>query len=147
MNGAVAFFATTKGLATDYDDCFMKMKLILRRCAKLSKCTFGCQRVEFFGYVIEKGTYRLSDERARAVTSIQFPQPPNAVKKMQRFLGAAIYFRPFIPNYAEKTNELYAMTAKDFDWSEKTWRKDYRETFESFKDAILQKKKLEYSKD
>jgi hypothetical protein len=45
----------------------------------------------------------LSDERAQAVTSIQFPQPPNAVKKMQRFLGAAIYFRPFIPNYAEKT--------------------------------------------
>jgi hypothetical protein len=139
----IVIFDNILVLATDYEDCFMKMKLILRRCAernvklKLSKCTFGCQKVEFFGYVIEKGTYRLSDERAQAVTSIHFPQPPNAVKKMQRFLGAAIYFRPFIPNYAEKTNELYAMTAKDFDWSEKTWSKDYREVFESFKHAIL----------
>jgi hypothetical protein len=56
---------------------------------------------------------------------------------MQRFLGAAIYFRPFIPNYAEKTVKLYEMTGNDFNWSEPDWKQDYRGNFEEFKKAIL----------
>jgi len=71
----IVIFDNILVLAKDYEDCFVKMKLVLRRCAernvklKLSKCTFGCRKVEFFGYVIENGTYRLSDERAQAITS------------------------------------------------------------------------------
>jgi hypothetical protein len=78
----------------------------------------------------------LSEERAAAVRSIQFPQPPQQLKKMQRFLGAAIYFRPFIPDYAERTQLLYQMTNKDFDWDQASWEQDFKRAFEDFKEAI-----------
>jgi hypothetical protein len=130
-------------LATDKKDGLEKMKLVIGRChernihLKLSKCKFGIRQVEFFGYVIEDGKYALSEERATAVTSIQFPVHPQQTKKMQRFLGAAIYFRPFIPDYAEKTVKLYEMTGNNFSWNEADWKIDYRTFFEDFKISIL----------
>ena len=75
----IVIFDNILVLATDYEDCFQKMKLVIQRCAernvklKLSKCTFGCRKVEFFGYIIENETYCLSHERAEAVKAILFP--------------------------------------------------------------------------
>ena len=143
IDWTIVIFDNILILADDQDDCAQKVEKILQRCfernvkLKLSKCNFGVIKVDFFGYIIQDGTYRLSNERAKSVTDIIFPQPPNAVKKMQRFLGAAIYFRPFIPDYAEKTRQLYAMTAKTFDWTRSTWTVDYEAIFESFKGDIL----------
>ena len=139
----IVIFDNLLVLAMDYEDCAVKLRKVLGRCRewnihlKLSKCSFGVERVEFFGYVVENGTYRLSDERAQAVTSIPFPSPPLQLKKMQRFLGAANYFKPFIPNYAERAAKLYEMTNKSFDWNETLWRQDYRKAFEDFKESIL----------
>jgi hypothetical protein len=112
----IVIFDNILVLATDYEDCLSKLKIIVGRCRqrnvflKLSKSKFGVRQVEFFGYVVEGNTYRLSDERANSVSAIPFPENSNQVKKMQRFLGAAIYFRPFIPDFAERTNKLYEMT-------------------------------------
>jgi hypothetical protein len=142
LEWTIVIFDNILVLGVDEKDCYEKTMKVINRCRernvflKLSKSKFGVRRVEFFGYVIEGGTYRLSEERAAAVRSIQFPQPPQQLKKMQRFLGAAIYFRPFIPDYAERTQLLYQMTRKDFDWDPATWEQDFERAFEDFKEAI-----------
>ncbi len=95
----IVIFDNILVLGLDYEDCLRKMKVVIMRCRernvflKLSKSRFGVKTVEFFGYVIEGNTYKLSQERARAVQNIPFPSGPGQLKKMQRFLGAAIYFR------------------------------------------------------
>ena len=49
----IVIFDNILVLANDYEDCFEKMQKVLKRCAdrnvklKLSKCTFGCTKVEF----------------------------------------------------------------------------------------------------
>ena len=55
---------------------------------------------------------------------------------MQQFLGSAVFFKPFVYNYAEKTAALNEMTAKDFDWNPAKWTKDYCSIFEQFKAHI-----------
>ena len=66
------------------------------------------------------------------LTSILFPQPPNQTNKMQRFLGSAVYFKPFIENYSQCVAPLHHTTKETFDWNEKTWTVDYRAVFERF---------------
>jgi hypothetical protein len=102
---------------------------------KLSKSSFGVRQVNFFGYVCSGKTYKLSEERAQSVADIPFPSD---VKSMQRFLGAAMYFRPFIYKFSEKTACLNDMVKKTFQWrDETTWAEDYKGVFESFKGDIL----------
>lgn len=134
-------------LAIDYQDAFNKLVKVINRCIqrnlylKLSKSRFGVTEVEFFGYVCSANTYRLSDERRRQVSSLPFPID---VKGMQRFLGMANYFKPFIYNYSQKTALLTDMIHKDFSWKKETWDKDYEKTFEEFKKEILHSLELYY---
>ena len=58
------------------------------------------------------------------------------MKKMQQFLGSAVFFKPFIYEYAKKTAALTEMTHKDFDWNQANWTKDYFSIFEQFKGDI-----------
>jgi hypothetical protein len=77
-------------VAHGYADAYRKLELVLEKCAYYNlvlRSRFGISRVEFFEYLGEKNTSRLTDERKLAVTSILFPQPPNQTNKMQRFLG------------------------------------------------------------
>jgi hypothetical protein len=121
-------------------DAYEKLVKVIRRCKernlylKLSKSMFGVRKVNFFGYECEGGTYSLSEERKLAVTSIPFPRD---TKSMQRFLGASVYFKPFIFKYSDKTALLNEMFHRDFEWDEKLWLKDYRGSFEAFKQDIL----------
>jgi hypothetical protein len=129
--------------ASNYEDAFQKLQKVVRRCKernvflKLSKSWFGFDKAEFFGYVCQHGTYRLSSERITSVMSIPFPEGGNKMKKMQQFLGSAVYFKPFIFDYSKKTSALTEMTHREFSWSDKTWLKDYKTLFESFKADIL----------
>jgi hypothetical protein len=127
-------------LAKDYDDAFEKLVKVIERChqrnliLKLSKSRFGVREVEFFGYVCKGGSYKLSDERVQRVVSIPFP---DSVKSMQRFLGASMYFKPFIYDYSRKTALLSDMIHKSFNWNPNSWTEDYRACFSSFLQDIL----------
>jgi len=49
---------------------------------------------------------------------------------MLSFLGAALFFKPFVPNYSEIASELNKMMHKDFNWKRESWvrlRKRLRE--------------------
>jgi hypothetical protein len=113
--------------------------LIIRRCKernlylKLSKSRFGIKTVDFFGYVCSENSYHLSQERIERIAAIPFPE--NA-KSMQRFLGASMYFKPFIYNYSQKTSSLNDMIHKSFDWTKDNWTVDYESIFKAFKEDI-----------
>ena len=129
--------------ATDYEDAFDKLKMVVERCRerniflKLSKSWFGFDHAEFFGYFCQQGSYRLTSERINEVTSIPFPTGNNKLRKLQRFLGCAVFFKPFIFDYSTKTAVLTEMTAKNFSWDKSSWKKDYVAAFEAFKADIL----------
>ena len=88
-------------LADGHADAYDKVVRVMERCRernvvlKLSKSKFGYDSVEFFGYACSGGTYSLSAERIKEVTSIPFPSGRNKTRQMQQFLGAVMYFKPF----------------------------------------------------
>lgn len=128
--------------AYDYDDAFIKLEKVLDRCIekniylKLSKCLFGVKEVTFFGYRVNGTGFYLSEERRDNISKTPFPEAPKQTKKMQAFLGAANYFKMFIPLYSDKTALLTDMIHKDFVWDPNSWKEDYRAAFENLKLAI-----------
>ena len=57
---------------------------------------------------------------------------------MQSFLGAALFFQPFVPNYSSLTAPLHDMTKQSFNWSDpSTWTVDYLVIFDKVKDALV----------
>ena len=121
----VVIFDIVLVLTHDYDDAYRKLELVLKKCKYYS--SFQARENSFWyitcgvlGYLCESNTYRLTDERKLAVTSILFPQPPNQTNKMQRFLGSAVYFKPFIENYLQCDAPLHDTTKKTFDWNEES---------------------------
>ena len=128
-------------LAYDYTDLYGKLERVFDRCIernlflKFSKSYFGFSEAKFFGYLCKQGTYELTDERKQAINDIPFP---TSMRKMQSFLGAIIFFKNFIPNFATLTAALYEMTTEAFDWKNRaSWVKDYEAIFMQVK-LILQ---------
>ena len=135
-------------LAHDYEDAYRKLELFLDRCIqrnmflKFSKSWLGYDYANFFGYLCKHNTYELSQKRKEGIQEIQFP---SSLKLMQSFLGQALFFQYFVPNYSNLTSDLSEMTRKDFNWKDRsTWMKDYEGVFERFKLALMDSVALHY---
>jgi hypothetical protein len=134
-------------LAHDYADAYVKVERFLSRCKernvflKFSKSWVGFDHANFFGYVCRSGSYELSSERKAGITAIPFP---DTCKKMQSFLGAALFFKSFIPHFSSLTALLNDMTKDGFDWDRKTWTVDYDAAFSTLKDALGNASSLHY---
>lgn len=76
----------------------------------------------------------MTEERKQVVNDIPFPV--NA-KQMRSFLGAALFFQSFVPNYATLAAPLNDMIKNDFDWSPKSWKVDYQRHFMDMKKACV----------
>eukprot|EP01035_Chromulina_nebulosa_P023434 gene23434-30373_t len=100
---------------------------------KFAKSWIGFQQVKFFGYKVIPGKYEMDEERKQSV--LDAPMPTNS-KAMQRFLGVAVFFNEFIPNYSNVTAKLYDMIKPTFDWSVTTWKEDYKSLFDVAKVAL-----------
>ena len=138
---AIVIFDNLLVMATDYEDAYRKVDLVLDRCLKhniylkFSKTWLGFPEANFFGYVCRKGCYELSQVRKEAVYSLPFP---HNTKQMQSFLGSAVFFKSFVKNFSALAAPLYDMVRKEFNWDESTWGNlDYRKAFQDFKDALL----------
>lgn len=89
--------ATTREQAIEY------LKMVLDVAGKhglkinWKKCKLLQERVEYLGFIIEKGTVQPSEHKTEAVA--KFKQP-KGVKDVQSFLGLTGYFRKFIPRYS-----------------------------------------------
>ena len=110
-------------LASDHEDAFRKTVLVINRCRernivlKLSKSSFGRRQVEFFGYQYEGGSYRLSEDRIKSVTSSPFPERTNKVKKIQhfRYVKWANSTRKKIDLICKLFNQRFEWSATDVD--------------------------------
>ena len=137
----IAIFDNILVLATDYEDAYKKTEIILDRCIernvylKFSKTWLGFDHAKFFGYICRHGSYELGADRKQALQNTAFPK---TMKQMQSFLGAALFFQPFVPNYSSLTAPLHDMTKQSFNWSDpSTWTVDYLVIFDKVKDALV----------
>ena len=137
----IAIFDNLLVLATDYDDAHRKTEIILNRCIernvylKFSKTWLGFDHAKFFGYICRHGSYELGQDRKQALQDIAFPK---SLKQMQSFLGAALFFKSFIPHYSTLTAPLHDMAKQSFNWTdETTWTVDYRSIFDNVKQALM----------
>ena len=121
-------------LADDYDDAYNKLKLVLDRAhergvvLKMAKSWLGHTNANFFGYEVSHGEYKLGKEHK---DNIQKMQLPTKTKDMQSFLGSVLFFKDFVPNFAEYASKLHDMTHKNFDWNPKNWTVDYQAAFDN----------------
>ena len=127
-------------VAEDSDDLIEKTAKFLQRChdynlfLKFTKCTWGFQEIDFFGYRVSSKGYYLTEERGQALDGWQFPR---TTKKMQSFLGFTLFYAPFVPNYSERAARLYECVHKDFNFKdESTWKHKYIEIFQEFKEML-----------
>jgi hypothetical protein len=144
----IAIYDNLLVLAHDYVDLISKLKVIFKRCfernviLKFAKSWLGFDHANFFGYVCKKDKYELSDERKASIKDIPFPK---TLKGMQRFLGSALFFSPFIPDYSRWSAPFNDTTKKTFNWDdESTWKHDYRSLFEEFKVKLTQAIAIHY---
>lgn len=124
-------------------------KIFVRRChkhnlkLKLKKTWIGVREVKFFGYRVSNQRYWLEEERAAAVRAIPFPgELPGSrdqkVKRMQRYLGSALFFSNFVPHYSDITADLNDMVRLTFNWDPKSWSKDYPAIFQKHKESLAE---------
>ena len=130
----------------DYADLFEKTKRVIERCIernvclKMAKSWFGKDSAEFFGYVLNNGTYEISEKRKTSISEIPFPKDKSG---MRRFLGAALYCKPFIPGYSDLTATLNDTLKDNFRWEQPDdWKGPYKEAYEAFKQALINACKL-----
>ena len=85
--------------------------------AKLEKCEFGVDQVEFLGYVVSTVGVQMDPKKVAAV--VEWSRP-TTVKALQRFIGFANFYRRFIGNFssiAKPLNSLCSPKSGQFLWS------------------------------
>ena len=136
----VALFDNILVLCNNIEDGIKKLQKVIHRCyernvvLKFAKSWIGFDQVKIFGYKVTPGKYEMDTERKDSV--MEAPMPTN-MKQMQRFLGVAVFFNEFIPNYSQVTAKLYDMIKPDFSWSQSTWEWDYKNEFVKVKEALV----------
>jgi hypothetical protein len=125
----------------DYAEGLERMKLVfeLAREANLifkqAKSHLFVKEVEFFGFIIGNGGYRLSEERRMEVYNWPFPTNISAVRS---FLGVTNYFGPTVEKLAIINAPISDMLKDDFDWnSVKVDSSPQHAAFAEVKEAIL----------
>ncbi|CAJ0602518.1 unnamed protein product [Cylicocyclus nassatus] len=105
------------------DDHFRDLEEVFQRITSFGmkltseKCSFIQQEVPYLGVLISKNGTRLNPEKVASITKIPRPQDAKALKS---FLGAASYFRRFIPRFSYVAAPLNALLTKNtsFEWTD-----------------------------
>ena len=75
--------------------------------AKLEKCVFHQDTIEFLGYIVGKNGVRMDPAKVSSITS--WPVP-TSVRDVQCFLGFANFYRQFISNFSQRVLPLTTLT-------------------------------------
>ena len=81
--------------------------------AKVEKCKFHSESVEYLGYILSPSGLTISNDK---VNIIQDWQESKKVKDIQSFLGFANFYHWFIFNYSDIVIPLTRLTWKDIIW-------------------------------
>jgi len=98
--------------------------------AKLEKCEFHSDSVEYLGYRLSPEGLTMSPDKIQTISD--WPEP-RKVKDIQSFLGFANFYRRFIFNYSDIVVPLTQLTWKDAPW---TFSGDCRHAFNALKHAF-----------
>jgi len=131
MDDLLVFSKTMKEHAQHLSTVLSKLREH-RLFAKLSKCVFGVNQVEFLGNVVSKKGIEVDQTKVKAILDIQ---APTNLKQLRSFLGAVTYFSKFIPHYAEKSLPLFSLLRKDVPF---VWGPPQMEAFQNLKLALTQ---------
>ena len=139
-NAPAAFMSIMNNIFTDYSEKFVLIYLddilvysdsweehlqhlrkVLQRLrdqrlyAKLPKCVFGVQEVEYLGFVLRAGELAMNPNKTKAIEAWETPK---CKKELQSFLGLVNYYRRFIRNCSRIAKPLTNLTRNvPFDWS------------------------------
>ena len=94
---------------------------------KLEKCKWKVKEVEFLGVVIGPKEVEMQKEKVEGV--LNWLAPRN-VKKVQKFLGLANYYRRFIKDFARIAALLHVLVRKE---QRQKWKKEQKEAFKRLK--------------
>ena len=154
-NAPAAFMSIMNDVFRDYTDSFVMVylndilvysnsweehlqhvKLVLDRLrkhklyAKLSKCAFGVQEVDYLGFVLRDGKIAMNPNKTKA---IEVWERLTNKKGLQLFLGLVNYYRRFIRNCSKIAKTLTELTKNvPFDWSDSV-----NDAFLKLKSAIV----------
>jgi len=94
---------------------------------KPENCKWKVREVEFLGVVISSKGVEIQKKKVEGVLS--WPAPRN-VKKVQKFLGLANYYRRFIKDFARIAALLHVLVRKEQKWK---WEREQEEAFGKLK--------------
>ena len=100
---------------------------------KPEKCQCKVKEVKSLGVVIGPKEVEIQKEKVEGV--LNWPTPRN-VKKMQKFLGLANYYRWFIKDFVKLAVLLHVLVRKEEKWR---WEKKQKEAFEKLKKVFTTK--------
>jgi len=98
--------------------------------AKLSKCEFDKDKVEFLGHIISGSGVATDPKKIKAI--VEWPTPKN-VKDVQRFIGLCNYYRRFVKNFSAIAKPLHSLTKKGIKF---VWSPDCETAFEILKKRL-----------
>jgi hypothetical protein len=85
--------------------------------AKFSKCEFWLDIVKFLGHTISKDGIFVDPSKVQEVMDWK---PPKSIHQIRSFLGLAVYYRRFIPDFSRIAKPMTELLKKGvkFVWSE-----------------------------
>ena len=99
--------------------------------AKLSKCTFATQEVEYLGHILGPSGVRMDPHK---INSIRNWPTPKSKKDGQSFMGLFNYYRRFIEGCSKIAKPLTELTKNvPFEWN-----RNAQEAFEALKKRVTQ---------
>jgi len=132
--GDTATFIDDILVATDTEEGHDELvEKVLRRLeendlfVKPEKCKWKVREVEFLGVVIGPKGVEMQKKKVEEV--LNWPVPQN-VKKVQKFLGLANYYRRFIKDFAKIAALLHVLVRKEQKWK---WEKKQEKAFGKLK--------------
>jgi hypothetical protein len=98
--------------------------------AKLDKCEFWLEEVQFLGHVINKDNVAIDPSKVKAV--LKWERPTN-VTEIQCFLGLAGYYRRFLKGFSQIAIPLTKLTRKGVPF---VWDAKCKESFQLLKEKL-----------
>ena len=98
--------------------------------AKLSKCEFFADSVDFLGHVVSKDGISVDSNKTDAIRD--WPTPLD-IHELRSFLGLANYYRRYVEFYAEICLPLFPLLSKDTPY---VWTDDHTLAFETLKTKL-----------
>ena len=94
---------------------------------KPEKCIWKVREIDFLGLVMGSEGIKMQEEKVAGVLEWLRPK---IIKKVQKFLGLANYYRQFIKDFARIAKLMHKLVRKNEKWN---WGEEQEKVFEQLK--------------